>query len=184
MTAFESPLWTRWRVRLGYPVALIFLWAARPAPVFLAAGGAIAALGLVIRAAAAGYLRKHEGLAIAGPYARTRNPLYLGSAFLAAGFSLAGHSWLGGALAMGYFALFYAAVMRREERELLRAYGTAFEKYAREVPLFWPRLLAEARSRDGSGFSWAQYAKNREYQALIGYLAGLALLWLRMRLRG
>jgi protein-S-isoprenylcysteine O-methyltransferase Ste14 len=170
-------------VRLGYPVALIFLWAARPAPATLAAGAAIAALGLAIRAAAAGYLRKHEGLATAGPYARTRNPLYLGSAFLAAGFALAGGSWPGAALVLGYFAVFYTAVMRREERELHRAYGSAFEEYAQAVPLFWPRLGAGAGATGGRGFSWQQYFKNREYQALIGSVAGLVLLWLRMRLR-
>jgi protein-S-isoprenylcysteine O-methyltransferase Ste14 len=179
---FESPFWTRWRVRLGYPLAAVFFFLARPTRDMLIAGACVAAAGLAIRAAAAGHLRKHEGLATSGPYARTRNPLYLGSAILAVGFVIAGKSWIGAALVLGYFALFYTAVMRREERELERGYGAQFREYAARVPLFWPRLRTEARQ--GNGFSWRQYVKNREYQALIGYAAGLALLWWKMRLRG
>lgn len=167
-------LWMRWRVRVGYPVALVYALLATPAPWSIAAGGAIAALGLLIRARAAGHLRKHEALSTTGPYAYTRNPLYFGSALLAAGFLLAGRSWIAALVVGAYFALFYTAVMRREEPELRAHYGTAFDDYAARVPLFWPRL-----TRAGAGpsdFSWEVYRRNREYQAALGALAGLLLL--------
>jgi hypothetical protein len=181
----------RWRVRVGYPVAVIYWLLAAPTPRSILAGGVIAALGLLVRGAASGHLRKYEELCTSGPYARTRNPLYLGSALLAAGFIVAGRSWWAGAIVATYFALFYYAVMRNEESDLRARYGSAFEDYAARVPLFCPRLhLASAQPADssatparGKSFSWRQYTRNREYKALIGTLAGLAIMWLRMWLR-
>jgi len=171
--------WTRWRVRVGYPVALAYLWLASPTWKFIAAGGAIAALGLFMRALAAGHLRKWEDLATSGPYACTRNPLYFGSALLAAGFAVAGHSWLGAALIAGYFAAFYPAVIKREEAELRAHYGRAYEDYAARVPLFWPRI-PRGMPAPFKQFSWALYRRNHEYQAALGFLFGLAVLALRM----
>ena len=168
-------VWMRWRVRLGYPLALVYVWLAQPAPAFLAVGGGIALLGLLIRAAAAGHLRKHEVLATTGPFAYTRNPLYFGSALLAAGFLVAGRSWIAAALIAAYFALFYSAVMRREEQELRARYGAAFDSYAARVPLFWPRLTPAGAPP--LPFSWELYRRNREYQAALGTFFGLALLW-------
>lgn len=174
---YESSFWTHWRVRLGYPLALAFFFLARPASASLENGASLIVLGLLIRAWAAGFLRKHQGLATSGPYARTRNPLYLGSAILAAGFAWAGNSLLGAGLILGYFAIFYAAVMKREERELRRQYGEAFMEYAKKVPLFLPQILP---GEPVGGFSSAQYISNREYQALLGSLMGLLALWLKM----
>jgi len=180
--ATTSVLWPRWRVRLGYPVALVSYALAQPTPRSIAWGAGIAALGLVIRAASAGTLRKGEGLTTAGPYAHTRNPLYLGSALLAGGFLVASASWIVTALVVAYFIVFYPAVMRREEQELHRAHGAAFDDYAARVPRFWPRLTP-VKSAGGAAparFSWAQHRRNREYEAALGYLAAIALLWLRM----
>ena len=175
----------RWRVRAGYPVALVCFWAARPVPKWLAIGAGIAVCGLVLRAAAAGYLRKHEQLSTSGPYAHTRNPLYLGSTLLAAAFAAASHSLIVAVILAAYFAVFYPAVMREEEQELRARYGAAFDAYAARVPLFWLRLSPAGVLHDaGTRFSWAVYRRNREYQAVLGFLAVIALLWLRMRWRG
>jgi len=181
----QRNFWMRWRVRVGYPLAVIYWILATPTLRAILAGGGIAALGLIIRGAASGYLRKYEQLTTHGPYACTRNPLYLGSAFLALGFIVAGHSWAGGAIIALYFGVFYYAVMRNEERDLQARYGRAFEEYAARVPLFFPRLTIGKRmaGRPETFFFWLQYRRNREYQALMGTLAGLALLWLRMWLR-
>jgi len=171
--------WTRWRVRVGYPVAVAYLWFASPTWKSVATGGAIAALGLVVRALAAGHLRKWEGLATSGPYACTRNPLYFGSTLLAVGFAVAGHSWIGAALIAAYFAVFYPSVIKREEAELRARYGRAYEEYAARVPLFWPRIRRQTPA-PLEQFSWPLYRRNHEYQAALGFLAGLALLILRM----
>ncbi|HVS75043.1 MAG TPA: methyltransferase [Candidatus Acidoferrales bacterium] len=167
---------TRLRVRLAYPTALAVFWFARPIPLVIILGALIGGIGLCIRASAAGYLRKQETLAIAGPYAYTRNPLYLGSGFLMAGLALAAYSWISAVLSIGYFTVFYVAVMRREEEELRRRFGSVFEEYARAVPIFFPSLTPSPRSAGSETFSWSQYRKNREYRATVGFLFILGLL--------
>ena len=180
----------RWRVSAGYFVAVIYLILAAPTLNSILWGGIVSAIGLAIRGAASGYLRKYETLATTGPYARTRNPLYFGSSFLAAGFAIAGRSWWAGSIVVLYFAIFYAAVMRNEENDLRARFGKMFDQYAAQVPLFLPRLSNGAvqipKNHGTDGFSWRQYGLNREYKALLGTLGGLGILllrmWLRMRL--
>jgi protein-S-isoprenylcysteine O-methyltransferase Ste14 len=180
--------WMRWRVRLGYPVAVVFLVLARPIPHSIVAGGIVAAFGLLVRGAASGHLRKDEELATTGPYASTRNPLYLGSAFLAVGFIIAGDSWWAGVIVGVYFAVFYYAVIRNEEADLRKRFGAAFDAYAARTPLFFPAFRApkgevQPGNARANAFSWARYRRNREYQALLGTIAGLGVVWLRMWIR-
>ncbi len=185
----ERKFWMRWRVRVGYPVAVLYWVLATPTRQSIAIGVAIAAFGLMIRALAAGHLWKDQELAVTGPYAATRNPLYLGSALLAVGFALAGHSWWAGSLVVVYFGVFYYAVMRNEEQDLRAKFGVAFEKYAAHVPLFLPKFWGTSYGAtpipgaQPKAFSAAQYGKNREYQALIGTASGFAIVWLRMWIR-
>ncbi|HEY6128782.1 MAG TPA: isoprenylcysteine carboxylmethyltransferase family protein [Candidatus Acidoferrum sp.] len=181
-----AAVFARWRVRLGYLLAVFVLWFARPTPESVAIGAVVGFAGLWIRAVAAGYLHKQEVLTVTGPYAYTRNPLYLGSAILALGAGIATWSWISAAILALYFAAVYSVVMRREEGELLKHHGAAFQVYAAAVPLFLPRITAAKMSGANAGaFSFAQYKKNHEYQAALGYLlllAGLLLIW-RLRLR-
>jgi len=180
-----AQLLARWRVRLGYPLAILVLWVSRPVPRSILSGAILGAIGLFVRARAAGYLHKQEVLTVSGPYAYTRNPLYLGSAFLTLGVAVAARSWMAAAILCGYFALVYGVVMRREEQELWQLHGAAFDEYARSVPLFLPRLTAAKLLSASSGvFSLAQYKKNREYRAAIGFLLvliGFLVIW-RLRL--
>jgi protein-S-isoprenylcysteine O-methyltransferase Ste14 len=176
-----ADFFARWRVRLGYLLAVIMLVLARPTPQSIIIGGLIGLLGLAIRAYAAGYLHKQEILTTTGPYAYTRNPLYFGSSFLALGAAIAMRSWIGGALLLLYFSLVYSFVMRREERELRTKHLEAFASYAASVPLFFPRLTPQTQSSSASAsFSWARYKKNHEYEATIGFvflLIALVLIW-------
>jgi protein-S-isoprenylcysteine O-methyltransferase Ste14 len=188
---FECPrvtaldFFARWRVRLGYLLAVIVLLLARPTPRSILIGGAMGLIGLAIRAYAAGYLHKQEVLTITGPYSRTRNPLYFGSSFLALGAAVATNSYWASALLLIYFALVYSFVMRREEMELRQKHGASFDTYAAAVPLFFPRFSVGQRSANATDFSWAQYKKNHEYQAAAGFALLLTTLfviwWLRLR---
>lgn len=179
-----STFFVRWRVRLGYPLAIAVLWLARPTPRSIVIGAIIGLVGLWLRGCAAGFLQKHEILTVTGPYARTRNPLYLGSAMLTLGAAVAMHSWTSAVILCSYFALFYSIVMRKEGKELRRRYGTAFDEYARAVPLFLPRVTPAKLPGGGTEtFSLEQYKKNREYQAAIGFLLMIGLLLLIWRLR-
>lgn len=172
-----AAFFARWRVRLGYPLAIAVLVFARPTPCSILTGALVGAIGLWLRAYAAGYLHKQEVLTVTGPYAYTRNPLYLGSAILTIGAAIAAHSWISVSILFIYFALVYSIVMRREEKELGLRHGAAFEEYARAVPLFIPRFTsAKLTGASAGSFSFAQYKKNHEWQAAVGFLLLLAVL--------
>ncbi len=175
---------SRWRVRLGYLLAVVVLLLARPTPRSILLGAAVGAIGLAIRAYSAGYLHKQEVLTTTGPYACTRNPLYFGSSILAVGAAVAMRSWLAAAVILLYFAVVYAFVMRREELELRGKHGAAFDAYAAAVPLFFPWLPRKSPPGGAYGsFSWAQYKRNHEYEAPVGFLLFLILLVLIWRWR-
>jgi len=171
----------RQRVRIGYVLAVVVLYFSRPEPRSILIGAWVGLLGLAVRAYAAGYLHKQAVLTTAGPYARTRNPLYFGSSILALGAAIAMNSWLSAALLLFYFALVYTLVMRREEIELRGHHGSEFDAYAKSVPLFFPRLSGAKQPTANTGsFSWSQYRKNHEYQASLGFLfllLALVVIW-------
>lgn len=174
---------TRSRVPLGFLFAAAYFWFARPTWISLGAGFAVAALGVLIRALASGHIRKNAELATTGPYAYTRNPLYLGSIIIAIGFVIAARNiWIGiGALAM--FAFIYMPVIAAEEKYLRSAFP-GYGPYANQVPRLLPRFTpyrAEAAIEDGSAhFSSALYLRHREYNAALGAVLMLAALVLKM----
>ena len=185
----------RIRVPLGFVTAGLFLFeiARRPPhPAAIAWSLALVLPGLLLRAAAAGTVKKNRQLAMTGPYAYTRNPLYLGSMLLAAGFALALQSWPVALVIAAGFAAIYIPVIASEER-FLSATFPGFDLYCRRVPRFIPRLtparfgrenetppVSQAGSPDSAGgFSLALYRKHREYNAAIGAaLLYLSLLYL------
>lgn len=170
----------RIRVPLGFAFAVLYFWLARPTWRFLALGAVLIAPGLLIRALASGHVRKNEALATSGPYAYTRNPLYLGSLLIGIGFAVASRSWWVGAVLIAMFFAIYVPVIRAEEA-FLRQNFPEFDEYARQVPRMFPRIMP--RSSPGSGtFSLDLYRKHREYNALIGALAMIALLVAKMAL--
>lgn len=172
----------RWRVPLGFILGGAYLIFSRPSVVLLVPGGVVALTGIVIRALAAGHLDKNQRLATSGPYARTRNPLYLGSLLIGVGFSLAGGSWILGVVFAFLFLLVYFPVMRRESDFLRGQFAGLYDRYAACVPLFLPRLTAWDGPDSGMGFRWDRYRKNREYEAAIGYVAGIGFLALKIAL--
>jgi protein-S-isoprenylcysteine O-methyltransferase Ste14 len=173
----------RIRVPLGFVFAAFFLWLAQPAAVFLALSLLLVIPGVWLRGYASGYVKKNAEVTMTGPYAFTRNPLYLGSMLIAFGFALAARSvWIAIALAV-LFAVIYVPVIRSEEA-FLRSKFAGYDAYANQVPRLIPRLSpAHAEISVDGGFSGALYRKHREYNALIGaaaiYAALILKLWFR-----
>lgn len=163
----------RIRVPLGFVLAVVYFWLARPTWPFMALGAVAIVPGLLIRALASGHVRKNEALATSGPYSYTRNPLYLGSLLMGIGFAVASRSWwIGLALVLMFFAI-YLPVIRGEEM-FLRTKFPEFEEYSRSVPRMIPRLSFRRSMGSAAGFSWDLYRKHREYHALLGVLAMMA----------
>jgi len=183
---------TRWqrvarriRVPLGFLTAGLYLfdlWRRAPQPAAVAWSLALVLPGLWLRGYAAGYVKKNRELTVTGPYAHTRNPLYLGSMLIAAGFAVALLSWPIALLLAGGFAVIYIPVIASEER-FLRGAFPEFDAYCRLVPRLVPRLTPATQSGAEStsgAFSLSLYIRHREYNAGIGAaLLYLSLLFLR-----
>jgi protein-S-isoprenylcysteine O-methyltransferase Ste14 len=182
-----SRIATRMRVPLGFAFAVAYFWFAVPSWASITLGAMLSLIGLAVRAIASGHIRKNAELATTGPYAYTRNPLYLGSVLMAVGFVIAARNgWIAlGATIM--FLVIYVPVIKAEE-VYLRGIFTGYEQYAANVPRLLPRLTAyrgtNAAGNDShgglGGFSRELYLKHREYNAALGSGLMLGALILKM----
>jgi protein-S-isoprenylcysteine O-methyltransferase Ste14 len=176
----------RIRVPLGFVFAVLYFWLARPTLRSIALGAIAIAPGLLIRTLASGHVRKNEALATSGPYAYTRNPLYLGSLLMGIGFAVAARSWWVGVVLIVMFFAIYLPVIRDEE-SFLRQNFPEFEEYARRVPRMLPRIflrvaLPDRTQETTAGFSFDLYLKHREYNALLGSVLLTCALIIKMTL--
>lgn len=169
------------RVPLGFIAVLLFVLQMDPKPSLLILGSIIGFVGILLRFWSAGYLQKARTLTTAGPYRFTRNPLYFGSLIILIGLSITGGSWIAGVVFLILFSLIYVPTMLREESELRQGFQETFERYARAVPRFFPRVTHYPSS--GQSFSMRQAFQNREYSAFFGYLLVLLVICLKFYLR-
>jgi protein-S-isoprenylcysteine O-methyltransferase Ste14 len=175
MSVFPKPyadLVARLRVTCGFILVAAFAWFSHPDVQSLALGLPVSVLGLLLRAWATGHVEKNIRLAESGPYAYVRNPLYLGTLLVAAGFVIASRRWLLAILFGAVFLLIYLPAIELEEQHL-RTLFPSFAAYAERVPALWPTLRPV---RQPERFRLHLYVRNREYQALIGFALGVALL--------
>ncbi len=182
---------TRWqkiartiRVPLGFVFAAVFLWLARPTWELILGSLVPVAAGLWLRGYAAGYVKKNAELTTTGPYAYTRNPLYLGSMLIAFGFAAASGRWLIVVVLMALFLAIYLPTILSEE-EFLRGNFADFDAYAARVPRLLPRLSPAPSGAGAGAFSKQRYLHHREYNAAMGavaiYAALAARLWFLAR---
>jgi protein-S-isoprenylcysteine O-methyltransferase Ste14 len=155
----------RRRVTLGFIAGLAALWLATPGPRSLAIGASIAVIGELIRIWAAGHLEKGREVTVSGPYGFSRHPLYLGSTIMGAGLAVASASIAVGALVTAYLGVTLTAAIRTEEAHLTEKFGAAYPTYREGQAPAAPRRFSVSRAM-----------RNREYRAVIGLAAALALL--------
>jgi protein-S-isoprenylcysteine O-methyltransferase Ste14 len=159
------PRLARYRVRLGFAVAVMALLLARPTLRSLAIGAAVAMLGEAIRIWAAGHLEKGREVTSSGPYRFTRHPLYLGSSVIGIGIAIACASWIVWGIVIAYLGLTIGSAIRSEEGHLTQKFGATY-------PAYRDGHVIDVRRR----FDLARVTANREYRALLGLAAALALL--------
>ena len=138
--------------------------------------------GVLIRAWAAGYLKKDQNMAATGPYLFVRHPLYLGSCLLALGLIVTLDHWIATLVLGGVTALTYTHTIRHEEKNLKSRFGVPYVNYCMQVGPIWPkpdglkRLLSSRTS--GGSFSLQQYLKNKEFECLLGVVVVFVILYL------
>jgi protein-S-isoprenylcysteine O-methyltransferase Ste14 len=168
----------RLRVSVGFITAILFVFLSRPTWQSLAAGVPIALCGALVRAWASGHLRKNAELAVSGPYAFTRNPLYFGSFVMATGCAVCGGSLWVGLWLTALFLAVYLPVMQTEAAHMRRLFAGDYETWAANVPFFVPRATPY-RNGQTRRFDPQQYMRHREYRAAIGLAIVLAALSLK-----
>ncbi|MEO6865848.1 MAG: isoprenylcysteine carboxylmethyltransferase family protein [Gemmatimonadaceae bacterium] len=167
------------RIPLGFVLGIAYVIFARPSRLSLVLGGAIALVGVLVRAWASGHISKNEKLATSGPYAHTRNPLYFGSFLIAAGFAVAAH-WSLLVAVVAFFMLIYYPTMQREISNITERFPDAYARYATNVPLFFPRPAPWRGDPESTNrFNPALYMKHGEWKAGLTYV--LAMIWLAFR---
>ena len=164
------------RLKLAWLLAAPFLWFSEPKPQVLLSGLLVALPGLVLRGLASGHIDKDTVLAASGPYAYVRHPLYAGSFLVGLGLALAGGLWTFIPLFLALFGWMYARVIKAEEAGLARIFGSQYREYRARVPAFLPRLAPGG----GWDFRLRRFLRNREWEASLGVLGGLGMLWLKM----
>jgi protein-S-isoprenylcysteine O-methyltransferase Ste14 len=164
----------RLRVPGGFLLVAAFAWLSKPNAVSITIGLPVSLLGSMLRGWAAGYLAKNQKLATHGPYAHVRNPLYIGTLVVALGLVISSREPLLAGIFAAVFFLIYLPVIELEEQHLRKLFRD-YDGYAAVVPMLRPRLTA-TRLPSQRAFSWQLYLRNQEYQALLGFLAGAALL--------
>jgi protein-S-isoprenylcysteine O-methyltransferase Ste14 len=174
------------RLRGAWLLAAAFVLLARPTPKLVLAGAALALLGLLLRGWAAGTIHKDRELSTGGPYAHTRNPLYLGSLLIGLGAAVAAGRWELLLLFAAFYTAVYGAVIRAEARALEDRFGARYVAWASEVPPLVPRLIPHrgtgADAADAAGFTLERWRRNREHEAALGVLGGFLYLIARLLL--
>lgn len=168
------------RLPLGFVIGIVYIIWARPTALTLPVGAVIAFVGVLIRAWASGHIIKNKKLAVTGPYAHTRNPLYFGSFLIGAGFAVAAH-WSLLLVVIAFWLLVYAPTMERERVNIRERFPDAYDRYSANVPAFVPRVTPwKDDDAEEGGFSFDLYMRHGEWKAGITYL--LVMGWLVLRL--
>ena len=166
----------RIRVPVGFVAAALYVWLARPTWWSILYGSAIIVPALLLRTAASGHVKKNQEVTTSGPYAYTRNPLYVGSIILVIGFGVASRNvWLALALMAIFISLYLPVVW--DEEDHLRAEFSDYAEYAQRVPRFFPRIPSTSSAGE---FSSELYRKHREYNAALGSVGMMILLMLKL----
>ena len=178
----------------GFVLAPLLFISARPSPGSLVAGAFVSVVGLAIRAWASGHLKKNQELATSGPYAHTRNPLYLGTFLLGIGIAIGGGTLWFVVVYGAMYLLIYVPVMLAEAETMRGLFADEYQDYSRQVPLFVPRItpygvhgrhsyaaqLKRSIWRRGPSFDRSLYMRHREYRAALGFAVIYVLLATKM----
>jgi protein-S-isoprenylcysteine O-methyltransferase Ste14 len=167
---------SRYRVAAGWALGILVFVLARPTLRSFLLGLPLALLGEIVRLWASGHIEKTKSLATGGPYAHSRNPLYLGSLLIAAGVAVASANPLVVIAVAAYFLAFYPSVMREEARFLEARFEGEYASWAASVPPFRPRLTPAGPR--ASRFDWSRVRANREWRTAAALPLVAALLYL------
>lgn len=170
------------RITLSFVGGALFLYLAAPTAATILAGAPFIFIGEAIRTCASGFIRKNEALAQEGPYALTRNPLYLGNFLIGTGFSIMTSRIILLIPFLIAFYLIYSATIKKEEKLLLTRFGDSFLRYKKRVPVFFPLKITPRHLC--VNFDWKLVMKHREHLTWLGIFGGLIIFLFKFSFSG
>lgn len=121
-------------------------------------------------------LKKQKKLACNGPYAVSRNPMYIGRFFIIlGGVVLTGNPYV----IAGYSFLYYFYMVnrvKREEETLKPIFGKDYEDYCRNVNRFVPTITRN-NIKTLPFFKWELFVRNHAHLNIIGTLVAWLVLY-------
>jgi hypothetical protein len=155
--------------------ALLLVIFAKPNPPGILVGVILIILGESIRVWAAGHLQKNETLAVTGPYAYVKNPLYIGSILITTGFCILADNIYLLAAAIFMFCFHYIPYKKKIEGDRLRkTFGSRFDDYDEKVPDYIPRRTPY--SGEKSPWQFRNFIENSEEGIVTVVIAGILLV--------
>ena len=117
--------------------------------------------------------KKNREIVTTGPYSITRNPLYLFSTIGAVGIGLMFGSVVA-AVGLGLVAYgILVTTAHREAEDLRMIFGSRYEAYRRDTPLFWPKL---SLYRDSEEIAFSPKALRRTFIDSLLFLAAFPII--------
>jgi protein-S-isoprenylcysteine O-methyltransferase Ste14 len=181
----KKRLWHRWQRRITWRTLAVYaafgvlVWFSHPSIVSFVAGTVIIGIGESIRLWAAGHLQKNAQVTTTGPYAHVKNPLYLGSLLIMAGFGVMTQVYWLLVVGVVVFVIYYAPYKKRRESDRLRErFGRTWTEYDQAVPDYLPRLRPYAH-RGAARWRWFFVADNSEDGMAVGILVAVVLVGVR-----
>jgi protein-S-isoprenylcysteine O-methyltransferase Ste14 len=157
-------------VRLRVPLAIAAIVAALffVKRDWLVAGFVVSMIGEVIQLWSFASLDKNSDLAIRGPYAMVRNPMYLGRFVILFGFlMLLANPWILLAYTIVYW-LYMDTRVEREESHLKPIFGARYAEYCAKVHRFIPG--PPLAGQPVAYWNWTLFRQNHAARNLLGTL--------------
>lgn len=166
------------RIIISIAASFFLIYFATPTRRAIFTGVPFILLGEALRTWASGFIRKEKELTTEGPYALTRNPLYLGNFFIGLGFGIMANNSLILALFLTCFSVIYTVTIKNEEKRLLNKFGDAYLAYKEKVPIFFPRLRnIGPMTPPMIAIDWHLVLRHREHHTWLG-IAGCIIVFI------
>lgn len=182
-SVFNHPGVRRAYVRLRVPIAIVAIILLLPflQTRWLLAGFVVSMLGELIQLWSFASLDKNSDLAIRGPYALVRNPMYLGRYFILLGFLMLLGAWWVLVVYTVVYWLYMDTRVEREEAHLKPIFGPRYDEYCARVRRFIPG--APFQGQPVLYWNWKLFSQNNAPANLAGTLAVWAAIaaWLLLR---
>lgn len=175
MTPYQEFIYHH-RPRITGVVAIILLFFSYPSIESLLMGTVIVLLGAVGRTWASGYIDKDKKLATCGPYAYTRNPLYVFNFTMFVGCCVMSNNIWVGLACMVSFLLIYSPVIQVEAQRMADYFGDDYHQWSKHVPLFFPRFTAFS-TNDDRPYSFKLMFEHKEHHHWVWTVVGISIFY-------